>query len=261
MSFWDKVSDALPSKSIARGHELQMSEIKRIGVVPDAVLSANPSAFQCQVCTVTPKSAFTKNTKIFDIYLSDSAKISIDFADPIARVLQVCEGCVDKFNLVTAHKRYLSEVQLLENEQERIAIKNDAQKLKSQKQKFDIDQRKIQQKEIDAQQREFRRMKMEYERKRESEQQQHSSAEQNKSEEKPLSAETNKNSSITSAKNHEVKFGNSKKPSNEKQMATGNSLKVKCKQCGFENLLSLRKIKNKHIFPPGCSVCSATLIF
>ena len=291
MSFWDKLSDVLPSKSIARGHELQMSEITDIHMVPGSVLLRNPAAFQCQICKVTPKATFTKNTKIYDICLADDAQISIPFADPIARVIQACEGCVRTFNLIAAHKQYVAEKQIIENEQERERIKSQTKHLNREKENLKIQQRDARLKKIEEEQRELARMKKEYEAKQ-------------KSESKPDTGEvstfsTNSQQVITCSNcgvKNRVDTGDirtviscavckkdirretakinpgqtTKKPSTavrdaakaatEKTTPIAENRSVECSECKSVNTVAAEKIKKQHIFAPVCSICRAKLI-
>jgi len=291
MSFWDKLSDALPSKSIARGHELQMSEIADIHMVPDSVVSRNPAAFQCQICKVTPKATFAKNTKIYDVCLSDDAQISIPFADPIARVIQACEGCVRTFNLIAAHKQYVAEKQIIENEQERERIRSQAKQLNREKENLAIQQRDARRKKIEEEQRELARMKKEYEARQ-------------KSESKPDASEvntfsTNSQQVITCSNcgvKNSVDKGDSRpviscavckedihpepatvnpgqtteKPSTavrdaakaatDKTTPRAENRSVECSECKSVNIVTAEKIRKQHIFAPVCSICRAKLI-
>ena len=292
MSFWDKLSDALPSKSIARGRELQMSEITGIHLVPDSVVCGSPTAFQCQICKVTPKAAFANNTKIYDVCLSDDASISIPFADSIARIIQACEGCVHTFNLIAAHKQYVAEMQIIENERERERIESQAQWLNRDKEDLEVQKRAARQKKIEEEQREFARMKKEYEAKHESMQKSKSTVKdhtENNSQLIILYSNCGVKNSIDRddtrptiscavcrgsihLETERPKPGEKRRaPSSsafdetwasaKKTMFSEEAISVKCSECKSLNTVSTEKIKKKHIFAPVCSICRAKLIF
>lgn len=106
MNFWKDLTDALPSKSLARGRELHYCDIDSISEVPDYEVAVYPEGYQCEICKVTPKKAFSQNTTIFEVSISDNSRLSFHLSSDNQVV--VCGGCLVNFNLLNAYTRTLA---------------------------------------------------------------------------------------------------------------------------------------------------------
>ena len=97
MGFWNDLTNALPHKSINRARELQECEITSIIQTPPSLVELNPKQNQCEICKITPGSAFAKNIQMFNVMIGEDSRLSFHQTspgDPDHKILCVCVSCM-----------------------------------------------------------------------------------------------------------------------------------------------------------------------